>query len=238
MPELIHLGELPVQVFRKKIKNLHLSVLPPDGRVRISAPEKQSLERIKAYAVTKLPWIRQQQRKLQGQERESVHRYVERESHYLWGRRYLLKLIETDETPGVVLKAKTIHLSHRTGATERRRGEILEEWYRECLKAEITPLLAKWEKHIGVKCAGFHVQRMRTKWGSCSPERGTIRLNSELARKPKPCLEYLVVHELIHLIEPTHNARFRSLLDKYLPNWQNRKKTLNSLPVRHEKWGY
>lgn len=238
MPELIHLGELPVQVFRKKIRNLHLSVLPPDGRVRISAPEKQSLERIKAYAVTKLPWIRQQQRQLRGQERETPHRYVDRESHYLWGRRYLLKLVETDGTPGIVLKAKTIKLLHRPCSTEQRRAEILEEWYRETLKAAILPVLATWEKRIGVTCAGFHVQRMRTKWGSCSPEKKTIRLNSELARKPKPCLEYLIVHELIHLIEPTHNARFRSLLDQHLPTWQNRKKTLNSLPVRHETWGY
>jgi len=238
MLELIHLGELPVQVFRKKIKNLHLSVLPPDGRVRISAPLKYSLEKIKGYAATKLPWIRQEQRKLQGQERESVHRYIERESHYVWGRRYLLKLIETDGSPHIFLKAKSINLFHRAGSTEQRRGIIVEEWYRECLKEAVVPLLAKWEKRIGVKCTGFHVQRMRTKWGSCSPKRGTIRLNSELARKPKPCLEYLVVHELIHLIEPTHNARFRTLLDKHLPSWQNRKKTLNSLPVRHEKWGY
>jgi predicted metal-dependent hydrolase len=238
MPELIHLGELPVQVFRKKIKNLHLSVLPPNGRVRISAPETQSLERIKAYAVTKLPWIRQQQRKLRGQDRESIHRYAERESHYLWGRRYLLKLVETDGTPGIALKATSMNLRHRPGTSEQRRGEILEEWYRETLKAAVLPLLEKWEKRIGVQCSGFHVQRMRTKWGSCSHARKTIRLNSELARKPKPCLEYLIVHELIHLLEPTHNARFRALLDQHLPNWQNRKKTLNSLPVRHETWGY
>jgi predicted metal-dependent hydrolase len=238
MSELIQLGEIPVEVFRKKIKNIHLSVNPPEGHVRISCPSRYTPEKIRAYALTKLVWIKQQQRKLQEQPRESPHQYTDKESHYLWGKRYLLTLEETEGTPRVELKAQKMILHHRLGTSLERRAEIVEEWYRERLKKAIPRLVAKWEPIIGVKVKGFFVQRMKTKWGSCSPARQTIRLNSELARKPRKCLEYLVVHEMIHIIEPSHNARFRTLLDKHLPNWQNRKKTLNSLPVRHEKWGY
>jgi len=238
MPELIQLGEMSVEVFRKKIKNIHLSVNPPDGHVRISCPSRYTLQKVRSYALTKLVWIKQQQRKLQEQPRESPHQYTDKESHYLWGKRYLLKLVETDSSPKVELKAQKLTLHHRPGASLERRAEIVEEWYRERLKSAIPRLIAKWEPIIGVKVKGFFVQRMKTKWGSCSSSRQTIRLNSELARKPRLCLEYLVVHEMIHILEPSHNARFRSLLDKHLPTWQNRKKTLNSLPVRHEKWGY
>jgi predicted metal-dependent hydrolase len=238
MPERIQLGDISVEVFRKKIKNIHLSVHPPEGHVRISSPSRYTLEKIRAYALTKLVWIKQQQRKLQEQPRESPHQYTDKESHYLWGKRYLIKLMETDGSPQVELKGQNMILHLRAGASLERRTEIVEEWYRELLKSGIPRLIAKWEPIIGVKVKGFFVQRMKTKWGSCSSARQTIRLNSELARKPRKCLEYLVVHEMIHILEPSHNARFRTLLDKHLPSWQNRKKTLNRLPVRHEKWGY
>jgi predicted metal-dependent hydrolase len=238
MPERIQLGDISVEVFRKKIKNIHLSVHPPEGHVRISSPSRYTLEKIRAYALTKLVWIKQQQRKLQEQPRESPHQYTDKESHYLWGKRYLLKLIETDGSQSVELKGQKMILHLRPGASLERRAEIVEEWYRERLKRAIPRLIAKWELIIGVKVSAFFVQRMKTKWGSCSSSRQTIRLNSELARKPRKCLEYLVVHEMIHILEPSHNARFRTLLDKHLPSWQGRKKTLNSLPVRHEKWGY
>jgi predicted metal-dependent hydrolase len=238
MPERIQLGDILVEVFRKKIKNIHLSVHPPEGHVRISIPSRYTLEKIRAYALTKLVWIKQQQRKLQEQPRDSPHQYTDKESQYLWGKRYLLKLVETDATPRVELKAQKMILHLRAGASLERRTEIVEEWYRERLKRAIPRLIAKWEPIIGVKVSAFFVQRMKTKWGSCSSARQTIRINSELARKPRKCLEYLVVHEMIHILEPSHNARFRTLLDKHLPSWQSRKKTLNSLPVRHEKWGY
>jgi len=238
MPELIQLGGISVEVFRKKIKNIHLSVNPPEGHVRISCPSRYTLEKVRSYALTKLVWIKQQQRKLKEQSRESPHQYSDKESHYLWGKRYLLKVVETDGASKVELKAHKLILHLRPGASLERRAEIVEEWYRERLKSAIVRLITKWEPIIGVKVQGFFVQRMKTKWGSCSSSRQTIRLNSELARKPRACLEYLVVHEMIHILEPSHNARFRTLLDKHLPSWQNRKKTLNSLPVRHEKWGY
>jgi predicted metal-dependent hydrolase len=238
MPEHIQLGEIPAEVFRKKIKNIHLSVNPPDGHVRISCPSRYTSEKIRAYALTKLVWIKQQQRKLREQPRESAHQYTDKESHYLWGKRHLLKVVETDGTPRVELKALKMVLHVRAGSTLQRRAEIVEEWYRERLKKAIPRLITKWEPALGVEVKGFFVQRMKTKWGSCSSSKHTIRLNSELARKPRKCLEYLVVHEMLHILEPSHNARFRTMLDKHLPNWQNRKKTLNSLPVRHEKWGY
>jgi predicted metal-dependent hydrolase len=238
MVEQVKLGELTVDVIRKDIKNVHLSVHPPTGRVSIAAPSRMSLETLRIFAISKLAWIRQQQHKLQEQEREKPREYLDRESHYLWGKRYLLKLIEVDAVPEIHLKHRTLLLQLRPGATEEKKRKVLEEWYRHQLKAEVPPLIEKWERLIGVKAERFHVQRMKTKWGSCSPDSSSIRLNTELAKKPRECLEYIIVHELIHLLEPTHNARFTALMDHYLPKWQSCRQLLNRLPVRHESWGY
>lgn len=238
MPTQVKLGGLAVDVVLKNIKNVHLSVHPPTGRVTISAPSRMSLDTIRVFAISKLSWIRQQQRKLQEQERETPREYLDRESHYVWGRRYLLKVSESDQPPVVELKHNRMVLRVRPGTDETKRQAIVEEWYREQIKQAAPRLIAKWEQAIGVKCERLFVQRMKTKWGSCNPRARTLRLNTDLAKKPRECLEYLVVHELVHLLEPTHNARFIALMNQSLPKWQSHRQSLNRLPVRHESWGY
>jgi predicted metal-dependent hydrolase len=238
MAARIELGGIAVDVVQKDIKNVHLSVNPPAGKVRISAPLRMELETIRLFAISKLGWIRQQQRKMREQEREPPREYLERESHYLWGKRYLLKLIEKEAAPAVELKHSHIVLQTRPGSTEAQKQEILEEWYRAQIKAAAAPLIVKWEPLMGVKVHRVFVQRMKTKWGSCSPRAASIRLNTDLAKKPRECLEYIVVHEMAHLLEPTHNARFIRLMDHFLPQWQGCRQALNRLPVRHEDWRY
>jgi predicted metal-dependent hydrolase len=232
----LKLGDIAVDVVRKDIKNVHLSVYPPTGRVRISAPSRMSLDTIRVFAISKLAWIKQQQRKLQEQERETPREYLDRESHYVWGKRYLLTVSERDQTPNVELKHSQILLAVRPGTDEERREKILESWYREQLKSAVPPLIAKWEPLIGAKAERVFVQRMKTKWGSCNPASRSIRLNTDLAKKPRRCLEYMVVHELVHLLEPTHNARFIALMDQLMPQWRVYREQLNRLPVRHETW--
>ena len=238
MASQINLGDIAVDVVLKDIKNVHLSVYPPTGRVRISAPKRMSLETIRVFAISKLGWIKQQQKKLREQERETARDYVDRESHYLWGKRYLLTVSECDQRPSIELSHKRMILRLRPRTDEHKRQALVEEWYREQIKTAVRSLLARWAPRIGVKVERFHVQRMKTKWGSCNHTAGTIRLNTELAKKPRECLEYIVVHELIHLLEPTHNARFVALMDRFMPNWQFHRQVLNRLPVRREKWSY
>jgi predicted metal-dependent hydrolase len=234
----IELGDIPVDVVLKDIKNVHLSVYPPTGRVRISAPRRMSLDTIRVFAISKLDWIKQQQAKLREQERETTRDYVDRESHYVWGKRYLLTVIESDEPPSIELEHRRMILGVRPGTGEEKRQSLVEAWYRDQLKEAVPPLLARWEPVLGVSVERWFVQRMKTKWGSCNPKARTIRLNTELAKKPPECLEYIVVHELAHLLEPTHNARFVALMDRFLPKWQFHRRVLNRLPVRQERWTY
>lgn len=234
----IELGDITVDVVLKDIKNIHLSVYPPTGRVRISAPSWMSLDTIRVFAISKLGWIRQQQRKLREQERETPREYLDRESHYVWGDRYLLETLEVNAAPSVELQKNRLLLRVRPGTDALKKQAIVEEWYREQLKQAIPPLIAKWEPLLGVSVTRFFVQRMKTRWGSCNPHAGNIRLNTELAKKPPVCLEYIVVHEMAHLLEPTHNARFVALLDRFLPQWQFYREQLNRLPVSHEEWEY
>ncbi|MCB0291142.1 MAG: M48 family metallopeptidase [Calditrichaeota bacterium] len=234
MGEQIQLGGICIEVVRKAIKNVHLSVYPPGGRVRISAPEHLSLETIRVFAIAKLDWIKQQQAKLRAQARETPREFLERESHYLWGQRYLLQVIEREEAPAVTLRGNKMVLQVRPQTDIAKRREILDSWYREQLKAALPSLISKWEPKLGVRVERFHVQRMKTRWGSCNPPKRSIRLNTELSRKPRECLEYLVVHEMMHLLEPTHNERFIALMDRFLPNWRHLRDVLNRLPVRHE----
>ena len=234
----IKLGDLAVDVVLKDIKNVHLSVYPPSGHVRISAPKRMSLETIRVFAISKLDWIKQQQAKLRQQERETPREYVDRESHYLWGKRYLLKVEEREEPPSIELAHRHMLLRVRPGTDEHKRQALVEAWYREQLKAAVPPLLERWQPALGVEVTRFFVQRMKTKWGSCNPEARTIRLNTELAKKPAECLEYIVVHELVHLLEPTHNARFVALMDRFMPKWEFHRQVLNRLPVRRETWSY
>lgn len=234
----LQLGDIQVDVVRKDIKNVHLSVHPPHGRVRIAAPERMSINTVRAFAIGKLAWIKQQQRKLQEQERETPREYIDRESHYVWGRRYLLNLVEADEAPSVELSHGRMILRVRPGTDKLRRQEIIEEWHRELLRAAALELIAKWEPLMGVTVQRVFVQRMKTKWGSCNPRASSIRLNTDLARKPRECLEYILVHEMAHLLEPTHNARFTTLMDQLMPKWHSYRESLNRLPVRHENWDY
>lgn len=238
MTSQIKLGDITVDVVRKDIKNIHLSVYPPAGKVRISAPSRMELDTIRVFAVSKLGWIKQQQRKLQEQERETLRDYVDGESHFVWGKRYLLKIIEAEEPPSVEIKHSQLWLQIRPRSDRLKKQEVLEEWFRQLLKQAVPPLIEKWEPRLGVKVERFFVRRMKTKWGSCNHIAGTIRLNTELAKKPKKCLEYIVVHEMAHLLEPTHNPRFVDLMGQFLPQWRAYREELNRLPVRHEEWEY
>lgn len=238
MATQFQLGSTRVQVEFKDIKNVHLSVHPPVGRVSISAPQRMKLETVRLFAISKLDWIRRQQKEIRAQEREPEREYVDRESHFVWGRRCLLVVAERDEPPSVVLRHNKLHLRLRPGTDVQKRRAIAEAWYREQVRQALPDLFAKWQPILGVEATGFYVQRMRTRWGSCNPTARTIRLNTDLAKKPRECLEYIVVHELVHLLEPTHNARFVALMNRFMPRWQDRRKALNRLPVRHEDWEY
>ena len=238
METQVKLGDLAVAVVLKDIKNVHLSVHPPMGRVTVSAPAHMSLDTIRVFTLSKLGWIRQQQRKLQAQERETPREYLDRESHYVWGKRYLLKITESEQSPDVEHKHSRMHLLILPGSDEAKRQTVVEGWYREQVKQAAPPLIAKWEALMGVKAERLFVRRMKTNWGSCHHRAGSIRLNTDLAKKPPECLEYLIVHELVHLLEPTHNARFLVLMDQFMPKWKFYRDILNRLPVRHERWEY
>lgn len=237
MPTL-QLGAIAVDVVLKDIKNIHLSVHPPAGKVRIAAPLRMDLDTIRVFAITKLAWIKSQQKKLREQERETPREYLDRESHYVWGKRYLLKLVEKEAAPSVELKHNKIILQLRPAASHEKKQEVLDAWYREQLKAAVPALVAKWEKALGVQASKVFVQKMKTKWGSCNPVAGNIRLNTDLAKKPPACLEYIVVHEFAHLLERHHNERFIALMDAHMPQWRQYKEVLNSLPLAHQEWGY
>ena len=238
MGKQIALGEITVDVVQKDIKNIHLSVYPPFGRVRISAPLRMSLNTIRLFAISKLGWIKQQQQKLRAQERETPREYLDRESHLVWGKRYLLKVVEVDEPPGVELKHCKMLLRVRPGTAYVNVEAIVDAWYRRQVKEAAVPLIGNWEPLLGVAVQNLFVQQMKTKWGSCNPASASIRLNTDLAKKPRECLEYIVVHEMVHLLEPTHNSRFVTLMDQFMPKWQYYRQALNRLPVRHERWEY
>lgn len=238
MKSQIQIGEMAVEIVRKDIKNVHLSVHPPVGRVTISAPIHMKLDTIRIFAVAKVGWIRQQQALMKSQDRETPREIINRESHYVWGERYLMKVIEGDVAASISLNHKHIIFRVRPAWHEDKKYELLDSWYRAQLTEALPGILQKWEKKIGVEVNGFFVRRMKTKWGSCNPNARTIRLNTDLAKKPRECLEYVVVHELVHLLEPSHNDRFIQLMDHYMPKWQSYRQLLNSLPVRHESWAY
>ena len=200
MTETIQLGEITILVTKKDIKNVHLSVHPPDGHVTLVAPSATRLDVARAYAITKLGWIRQQQEKLNSQAREAPRRFVERESHFLWGRRHLLSIAYRDAKPSVSLDHKRITLTMRHGSGESKRAEVMHEWHKFLLHGAVPPLIEKWEPKLGVKVHGYFLQRMKTKWGGCNHKAGHIRLNTELVKKPKDLLEYVIVHEMLHLL--------------------------------------
>lgn len=232
------LGNITVDVLQKDIKNIHLSVYPPIGKVRISAPLRMNLDTIRVYTISKLSWIKNQQTKLRAQKREAPREYLSKESHYYQGKRYLLKVIELDSTPRVILKHSTIELFVRPNTSTEKRKMIIDEWYRERLKDIVPVLISKWEKKIQVHIDEFGIKKMKTKWGTCNIKAKRIWLNLELAKKPTHCLEYIVVHEMIHLLERNHNDRFVAYIDKFMPQWKFYREELNRLPVSHGEWTY
>lgn len=236
MTETIQLGDISIAVTRKSVKHVHLSVHPPEGRVTLVAPLETRLEAARAYAISKLGWIRAQQAQLHNQARETPRQFIERESHYLWGRRHLLTIVESDVKPSVRVDHKRITLTVRPGSDRARRAEVVHEWHKSLLHQAVPPLIGKWESRLGVKVAGYFLQRMKTKWGSCNHQAGYIRLNTELVKKPKDLLEYVIVHEMVHLLAPTHNDRFIALLDEHYPAWREARAELNELPLSDEVW--
>ena len=233
-----NLGDIAVDVVFKDIKNIHLSVYPPIGKVRVSAPLRMELETIRVFTLSKLGWIKPQQQRFLGQERETPREYLARESHFVWGKRYLLKLVEKDEAPEVELKHSHMLLHVRPGTSEETKQAIVALWYREQVKSAVSAIIAKWEPIMDVKVGRVFVQKMKTKWGSCNPASRSIRLNTELAKKPRECLEYVTVHEMVHLLERHHNDRFVALMDANIPQWRHYRDMLNRSPLAHEEWGY
>lgn len=236
MTEIIRLGDIQITVNRKAVKNVHLSVHPPAGQVTLVMPTGTRLEVARAYAISKLGWIREQQSKLVAQARETPRQFIERESHTLWGRRYLLSVIEKDAKPTVRLDHRRITLTVRPGSTLAKREQVMQEWQRTLLHEAVPALIRKWEVKLGVKISGYFLQRMKTKWGGCNHRAGNIRLNTELVKKPKDLLEYVVVHEMLHLVEPTHGERFMALVTQHYPTWREARAELNELPLVAETW--
>ncbi|WP_414664204.1 M48 family metallopeptidase [Horticoccus sp. 23ND18S-11] len=234
MTETIQIGALEIRVTQKEIKNVHLSVHPPDGRVTLATPRTTRLEVARAYAISRLGWIREQQRRLRAQARETPRAFIERESHYLWGRRHLLTVCFSDAKPSVKLDHKRITLTLRPGSSKPKRAEVVHQWHKHLLHAVVPGIIAKWEPTLGVSVRGYFLQRMKTKWGSCNHRARHIRLNTELVKKPKDLLEYVIVHEMVHLLEPTHSERFIAILRKHYPTWREARSELNALPLSGE----
>lgn len=231
MSKRIVLGEVQIETVYKAVKNVHLTVHPPNGRVTLVAPTGTRPEVARAYAISKLGWIRQQKMALKSQARETPRQYVTRETHYLWGRRYLLRVVELDAKPQVKLDHKHITLQVRPGSSPEKRAEVTHDWHKALLHEVVPKLLERWAPRLGVQVSGYFLQRMKTQWGSCNPRLGNIRLNTELVKKPKDLLEYVIVHELTHLLEPTHSDRFVAVLDQHYPSWREARAELNELPL-------
>lgn len=236
---MITVNGIEVQVVRKDIKNLHLAVYPPDGRVRVAVPRHVTDDNVRLAIVSKLRWIKKQQKDFEDQPRQSERKYVSGECYYFMGRRYRLQLIERVGKHSIrILKSGKIKMYVNPGTAIAGKERLLHSWYRDELKKLVPGLLEKWQPFTGKTVASWGIRKMKTKWGSCNIEARRIWLNLELAKKPLECLEYILVHELVHLHERSHNERFKELLGKYLPNWQASRRLLNKAPLAHEDWKY
>lgn len=234
MKKTIRIGDVSIRITLKPVKNVHLSVHPPHGEVTLVAPQGTRLEVARAYVISRLSWIRLQQEKMRAQARESPRRFVGRETHYLWGRRYLLSVNFEEVKPSVVVDHKRITLTVRPGAGLDKRAEIIHEWHKSLLHGVVPELIRKWEPKLEVRVLDYFLQKMKTKWGSANPLAGHIRLNTELVKKPRELLEYVIVHEMIHLREHTHGPRFVDLLDQHYPVWRDARAELNELPLHSD----
>ena len=236
MSDTIQLGDIEIEVTRKAVKHAHLSVHPPHGRVSLVAPAGTRLEVARAFAITKLAWIREQRSQLRAQAREAPRRIVQRETHYLWGRRHLLAINLADVKPMVSVDHRRITVTIRPGTSALRRAEVMHDWQKTLLHSVVPGLIQKWERRLSVQVSAYFLQRMKTKWGSCNHSAGHIRLNTELVKKPKDLLEYVMVHEMLHLLEPNHSERFVELLTQHYPTWREARAELNELPLSAEVW--
>ena len=236
MTKTIQVGEIPITVTLKDVRNVHLSVHPPDGHVTLVAPNSTRLDVARAYAISKLGWIREQQHNLKNQARETVRQFIERESHYLWGRRYLLTVVYRDAKPSVTLDHKRITLTVRPGSDIEERAKVFHDWHKSLLHEVVPSLIQKWEAKLGVEVTNYYLQRMKTRWGSCNHQANHIRINTELVKKPKDLLEYVIVHEMAHLLEPTHSDRFVAILNDHYPTWREARVELNELPLSAKSW--
>ncbi|MEE3267032.1 MAG: SprT family zinc-dependent metalloprotease [SAR324 cluster bacterium] len=227
----LKLDDIDAEVIQKKIKNLNLRICPPDGKIRISAPLHVSQEKICKFAFSKLEWIRKQRKRMHNQERPLPERFLENESHYFCGQAYPLKIIINNNSPFAELSDQQIILNLPPNAPTAKRRAVLNEWYRGELMRLIPPLINKWENILNVSITSFHIRSMKTRWGSCTPKTGRVRFNLELAKRSPECLEYIVVHELVHLLEASHNSRFKALMDQFYPDWRLCRKELHSLGI-------
>lgn len=236
---IIEVSGLSVEVVRKDIKNLHVGVYPPNGRIRVAAPLRLDDEAVRLAVISRLGWIRRQQKGFDQQVRQSQREMVTGESHYYKGRRYLLDVVEQDGPVSIrIVNNKTIVLRIRPGTDRDDREAALLRWYRRRLREQIPQLLTKWGPKVGVEIADVRIKKMKTRWGTCTSEDRRIWLNLELIKKPAPCLEYILVHEMVHFLERNHNDRFRDLMDKLMPQWQIHREELNRSPLAHEEWNY
>ena len=233
---MIKIGDVVIAFSCKAVKNVHLSVHPPVGHVTLVAPNGTRLEVARAYAISKLGWVREQQQKLNNQARETPRQFIERESHYLWGRRYLMSVLYHDAKPSIIIDHKQITLNVRLGSDTVKRADVIHNWHISLLHKQVPPLIRKWEKKLDVTVSSYYLQRMKTKWGSCNHQAGHIRLNTELVKKQKNLLEYVIVHEMVHLLEPKHSERFGSILNEHYPSWREARAELNELPLAAESW--
>lgn len=224
------LGDLPVEVTFKKVRGLRLVVTPPDGGVRISAPRRASLDAVRAFALAKLDWIERQRARILARTRAAWRDYADGETHAVWGEAHSLAVIETAGRPAVVRTAGRLELHVRAGSDRDRRRALLERWYGNQVAAALPPLVAHWQERLGVRAARVSVRRMKTRWGSCTPSTRTLRINAELATRSPSALEYIVVHELVHLLEASHGARFVALMDRHLPAWRHARRELRRTP--------
>ena len=236
--ESFTIGTVEVDVVRKNIKNMHLAVYPPHGRVRLAAPEKTDFEVLRLFAIAKLPWLKKNIKSFKEQARETVRDYVSGESHYFQGKRYLLEVVHHKGYNKIEVKGSKIVLYTKEKSTKESRSKTFKEWYRKQLKLQIPEMISHWENVMGVKANDWGVKQMKTKWGACNIEAKRIWLNLELAKKPPICLEYILVHELVHLLERNHNDKFVAHMNNFMPKWRLHRDELNSLPIVHNDWGY
>jgi predicted metal-dependent hydrolase len=236
--ETIEIAGYTIDAVRKDIKHMHLTVYPPEGKIRLSAPISTDREVVRRFAISKLGWIKKQIRKFKEQPRETERSYVPGESHYFQGKRYLLDVKGTSGKHKILTSNKRLEMHVHSTTTRDNREVLMKEWYRDELKSLIPDIVEKWEPILGVKVKFWGVKQMRTMWGTCNPDSARIWLNLELAKKPIHCLEYIVVHEMVHLLERHHNERFRELMDINMPKWRVYREELNKLPVAHSDWRY